>query len=398
MELTREKKIGDLLKSAKDILIRNDAGKYTVPSGHLYPHMWAWDSAFAAMGWAHIDISRAQEELSLLLQNSWQNGMVPHITFDHRYIKEYFPGPDVWGRAKSSTISQPPVWAIALEYLLLKGADTEWVKSMVPSIEKSHLFYSKYRDPENLNLVTVVHPWESGMDNCVGWDNPMSNVSTMIQSKLNRIDNKKITDSSQRPSDTEYMRYIRIVEETRDRDDCIPESFQTYDPMMSSILCMAEHALARIKRTLNLDDKETLLRAKRIKKAILSLETKGGYFPYVDVLKNEKYYVKSLGALFPYIIAETEEPSILSNHICKYGLTTHSIDDSSFDPKCYWRGPCWINTNWFFSKIQKHSVDGTLSAIEKSGFHEYFHPETGEGLGSDNFSWSAALFLVTFDN
>ena len=49
--------------------------------------------------------------------------------------------------------------------------------------------------------------------------------------------------------------------------------------MMSSILCMAEHALARIKRTLNLDDKETLLRAKRIKKAILSLETKDGYFP-----------------------------------------------------------------------------------------------------------------------
>ena len=172
MELTREKKIGDLLKSAKDILIRNDAGKFTVPSGHLYPHMWAWDSAFAAMGWAHIDINRAQEELSLLMQNSWQNGMVPHITFDHRYIKEYFPGPDVWGRSKSSTISQPPVWAIALEYLLLKGADVEWVKSMLPSIEKSHLFYSKYRDPENLNLVTVVHPWESGMDNCVGWDNP----------------------------------------------------------------------------------------------------------------------------------------------------------------------------------------------------------------------------------
>ena len=35
----------------------------------------------------------------------------------------------------------------------------------------------------------------------------------------------------------------------------------------------------------------------------------------------------------------------------------------------------------------------TLRLVETSGFAEYYHPQTGEPLGSDDFSWSAALAL-----
>ena len=37
----------------------NDRGRHTVPAAGLYPHLWAWDSAFAAIGWGHIDLDRA---------------------------------------------------------------------------------------------------------------------------------------------------------------------------------------------------------------------------------------------------------------------------------------------------------------------------------------------------
>jgi hypothetical protein len=34
-----------------------------------------------------------------------------------------------------------------------------------------------------------------------------------------------------------------------------------------------------------------------------------------------------------------------------------------------------------------------LEVIERSGCFEYFHPVTGEGIGTAEFSWTAALAL-----
>ena len=153
--------------------------------------MWAWDSAFAAMGWAHIDIKRAQEEVEYLLSTAWDNGMIPHITFDQNHLKEYFPGPDVWGNKKGSTIFTTTCLGPSFEYLLKKGADKNWIKSQLNAVEKSHLF-KNHRDPLNKNLIAIAHPWESGMDNCVAWDEPMQTIPTDIRNKLNRVDTKKL--------------------------------------------------------------------------------------------------------------------------------------------------------------------------------------------------------------
>ena len=37
--------------------------------------------------------------------------------------------------------------------------------------------------------------------------------------------------------------------------------------------------------------------------------------------------------------------------------------------------------------------DTSLEMVQKSGFAEYFDPITGEPLGTDNFSWTAALAI-----
>lgn len=386
-----------LLSQAKEILVGNDLGKFTIPSGQLYPHMWAWDSAFAAMGWAHIDLNRAKTEIEYLLSTAWDNGMIPHITFDQNHLKDYFPGPDVWGHPKGSAISQPPVWAMAIEYLITKGAELEWVKGLLPAVEKSHLFFKQHRDPENKNLLAIAHPWESGMDNCVAWDQPMQAIATDIRNTLNRVDTKKVEDTSQRPSDTEYLRYLKIVEALQDHDF---EStiFQTYDPMMSTILCMNELALARLQEQCGVDASAARERAALQKAAILSLKNENGYFNYYDAVAKQSMSIPSLGALFPYLLTGECPNELLKQHRQNFGLTTQNAQDANFDPKCYWRGPCWINTNWFFSMLDPQLKTDILALIEKSGFREYYHPETGEGLGAHKFSWSAALFLCLFDS
>jgi len=35
----------------------------------------------------------------------------------------------------------------------------------------------------------------------------------------------------------------------------------------------------------------------------------------------------------------------------------------------------------------------TLSLVRENGFWEYYDPDTGVGLGSERFSWTAALVL-----
>ena len=65
-----------------------------------------------------------------------------------------------------------------------------------------------------------------------------------------------------------------------------------------------------------------------------------------------------------------------------------------------WRGPTWINTNWFLSHaLRGHGypeladtiVEKSIECIEKSGFREYYHPYTAEGLGARDFGWSTLI-------
>jgi hypothetical protein len=85
-----------------------------------------------------------------------------------------------------------------------------------------------------------------------------------------------------------------------------------------------------------------------------------------------------------------------------WAVTTVSKSSPDFDPRCYWRGPVWINMNWFLVRgLERYGLGAeadalrrlTLGLVDRSGFAEYYHPATGEPLGSGDFSWSAALTL-----
>ena len=66
-------------EQARNILAANDRGHYTIPTSGLYPFQWNWDSAFAALGFSHVDLDRALVELETLMAHQWPDGMVPHI-------------------------------------------------------------------------------------------------------------------------------------------------------------------------------------------------------------------------------------------------------------------------------------------------------------------------------
>jgi glycogen debranching enzyme len=85
-----------------------------------------------------------------------------------------------------------------------------------------------------------------------------------------------------------------------------------------------------------------------------------------------------------------------------WAVTTVSKSSSDFDSRRYWRGPVWININWFLVRgLERLGLASeaqrlrsmTLQLVTASGFSEYYEPSTGEPLGSPDFSWTAALAL-----
>ena len=62
----------------------------------------------------------------------------------------------------------------------------------------------------------------------------------------------------------------------------------------------------------------------------------------------------------------------------------------------------WANLNWLLARgLRQHGLVGqagrleetTLQLAEQGGIREYFDPLTGEGRGSEDFSWTAAVLL-----
>ena len=63
-----------LRDQAAAVLRANDQGPWTRAAPRLYPHQWSWDSAFIAIGWAHLDTGRALTELEELFAAQWATG------------------------------------------------------------------------------------------------------------------------------------------------------------------------------------------------------------------------------------------------------------------------------------------------------------------------------------
>src|SRR4028118_1945311 len=87
----------DVNPLAAGVLKRNGIKSWTKPAPSLYPHQWSWDSAFIALGLAHVDNRKATDELEALFSAQWKTGKVPHIVFDPEAPpKSYFPDAERW--------------------------------------------------------------------------------------------------------------------------------------------------------------------------------------------------------------------------------------------------------------------------------------------------------------
>src|SRR5262245_32226666 len=89
--------IDEIAPAAVEVLRKNDLSGWTKAAPRLYPHLWSWDSAFIAIGLAHVDPRRAGQELRTLFAAQWATGQVPHIVINPDVARgSYFPNASRW--------------------------------------------------------------------------------------------------------------------------------------------------------------------------------------------------------------------------------------------------------------------------------------------------------------
>ncbi|MFN3846185.1 MAG: amylo-alpha-1,6-glucosidase [Paracoccaceae bacterium] len=409
-----------LTDTAIEILRENDRGTYTVPTKGLYPFQWNWDSCLTALGQRHFDEHRAWTEIETLFAHQWPCGMVPHIVF-HQLDDGYFPGPDVWRTGRpvpTSGITQPAVAGFALRRLFDLATDrdaaTRRARTLLPKVAAWHRWFYATRDPAGEGLVAIIHPWEAGRDNSIDWDVPFQNVPTDGIAPYTRRDTQH-ANPEHRPTKEQYDRYLWLVEHFRALDwdtsklhDASP--FQVVDPGFNAILIRACADLADLADDLG----EPVLAAESrafADKGQAAMErlwsdTHGQYLCY-DRVAGTQVDSASIGGLLaafcaiPAARAQTIAQTI-EGHGTRYRVASHTPADPRFDAKRYWRGPVWLVVNYMIADGLARVGQGdaaaritasSLDLIRESGFAEYYDPQTGEPLGGDRFTWTAAMVL-----
>jgi glucosylglycerate hydrolase len=430
-----------LSDQAAAVLRGNDAGGWTKASPLLYPHQWSWDSAFNAIGWAHLDVRRAMTELELLFAAQWSTGMVPHIVFRGGPDAAYFPGPEWWDCAAvtpaarglpvpTTGICQPPVHALAVRRIwqltppALRPEIRARVRALFPRLVHWHRYLATGRDPEASGLVTTYHPWE-GTDNSPRWDRALERIKVAKPGPYTRLDTSELGHPSQRPTNWDYDRFLWLVEQLRKfRYDDVQiyrhHRFLLKDVFFSAVFVAANAALLELADVAGASDGDRKNLAGWLDRGRAAVarrfEARTGRCADYDVRTGEPIRLRTFAGFAP-LFARTadagqraaqlrllDSADFCGNPRLRWPLLpSTSPAEPAFEPDNYWRGPVWPVIDWLLwqsltelgcaDRAARLRSDSLAQVTGAGEFNEYFDPFTGAPLGSPRQSWTAAVVL-----
>jgi len=429
-----DNQLGKIYQNAKSVLEKNRIDAWTMPSSHLYPHLWNWDSGFISRGYLHYDPEKAYIELRSLFSGQWRDGFLPHIIFNPEYT-QHFPGPEYWmaensGKVPSgvftSGISQPPVHATMIAEAAKLDPDKEralsFLREIYPKLKKLHNFYFAERDPHSENLVSIVHPWESGLDNAPLWDEPLAAINDTSEWALSmQRKYDRLAEQGDRPKRTYIEKYSYLIENMFKNNydwEKISKNHPFYiqGVLFNSILCKSEIDLGKIAEIIGSDADTHYQRADKIKTAVnqkLYDETEGIYYNYDLVHQKhiKRDTIFSYMPLFAGIPDKDRAEKVLNNlrahcfciaDMDCVAIPSYDMCQVDFEGEFYWRGPVWVNINWYLaqgirqygeSELADWIESSLISLADRHGFCEYYDPDSGRCLGEKAFSWTAALII-----
>lgn len=420
---------------ARRLLAANGRDGWTRAALPGCPYQRSWDAAFIARACLHYDPERAYNEVFALFQGQWTDGFLPHVVFDPGRL-DLFPGPEYWqaersGRVPSgvfcSGITHPPVHASMLVAANELDPDGKRARKFLgrtyPRIKTYHNCLHENRDPQGEGLVAVMHPWESGVENTVLWEEPLAGVGEPggWAREMHREYEEHVREG-ERPARPHLPQHAALVESFLQchydwKALSRGHGFVVQDVFFNSILCRAEADLGGIARAIGEGDPQPHFdRAARMARAInekLWDEEQGLYFS-CDLVAGRLIRRATAFSYMPLYagICDDARAARLIDHLKKnvfpvaggpcVAVPVWTVRAPARGGEFCWRGTIWFSLNWFLAKgLRAYGEEALADSIEESllllavdhGFHEHYEPETGRGLGAPGFSATAALFV-----
>jgi len=193
--------------------------------------------------------------------------------------------------------------------------------------------------------------------------------------------------------------------------------FLIQDPLFNSVLCRANESLVRIAEVIGEDPALPQAWAEKTAKAISEKlwHEEHEIFDAFDLVLDKPIEVDTAAGFLPLFAgAATRKQAkriyerLNSTSFCAlhqgncFTVPNYDTQKEGFDRSNYWRGPVWINVNWMLAQgLRRYGYKLKADSLQKDllqlpirfGFHEYFDSFEGTGYGTDNFSWTAALFI-----
>ena len=402
----------ELEKAARSILLGNlrkgvaDWNKkeysFVVPSLTGYPFQWFWDSCFHAIALTHLDLEQAKLELITLMRGALPNGFIPHIIFWETQKRDDFLSRNIVGNVSpnySSTI-QPPIIAYAVERVYEMTGDEKFKDDAIPVLVNYYRWLKQYRDPDQDGLITVIQPEESGTDCSPKYDDLLG-----------------LQDLSNEGFITALKQVYRSYDPIRHDEELLVASdiFHVEDVLVNSIYALGLQSLSRLLGN-RPESREFRDDAAKTLEGLINKCWDPDAGAFFDLAGKSEKPVKmvTISSLMPIILSDLPK-SIVEIMVKKwitsdkefwlpYPLPSVPASNPKFTPGnpngFIWRGPTWINTNWFISKglynhgylaLAEHIVSKSIECIDRSGFREYYNPYTAEGLGAKGFGWSTLI-------
>ncbi len=421
----------ELVRRARAVLDRNRCGTYTCPSVQLYPHQWLWDSSFTAIGIAHFDAHRAADELRALLRGQWDDGMLPHMIFAEgsrdigsRRVWRSWTRPGAPRDVATSCITQPPVVALAVERVAsrLPAPDRDaFVAEVVPKLLAYHRWLFRERRIDDSPLITLLHPWECGLDSTPPWMHALRawrmpwflraaervHVARLVRAL--RYDTRYLPEA-ERTSDDDGLRMLALAVHAEHHDFALPKMPRDNSVLVEDVGFNAFFAAANESlRSLVGDtgDLDPLIDAHRAGLERLWHAPSAQYCSR-DAVSHEPLLERTVATFLPLLATDAHVDELVArlrdpgSFWPAFPVPSVPLDAPEHRDDRYWMGPTWVNTNWAIVEgLQRRSHgelaaelrDRTLALVTEHAFAEYFSPRTGTGHGAPEFSWTAALAI-----
>ncbi len=326
----------------------------------------------------------------------------------------------------TSGITQPPMLAIAAETVaaaLPPDQGRQLIADLLPVITRFHQWIYRERDPNRTGLAACLHSWECGMDDTPYWTEAMEHLPALPwRWRWLREYRWVKADERATPSDLRRMLSLaRILKQYHYDSAAIIQNSPVViqDLVFNAVLAAANESLERLAETIGQSVPADLhAHFAPTRRALESLwDHDCQLYCGRELVSGQSLCTPTIAAFMP-LFAGTASPAHAKHLHDLLGSTDHGFNSPHplptvpltsphFEPKRFWKGPVWINMNWFvirglrrygYTTAADHLRLQTLALVQRSGFREYYNPLTGDGLGARNFSWSAALVIDLLEN